>query len=189
MFADNSDKNIISYIKQGLNDKAIELLYNKVFAKVKSYLLKNGCTIEDSKDLFHDAILSLVTYVKTKEGEEIKNAESFIMQVVKNLWINKLKSKQYTTTRELINQDIAETDNSEETQFKTLTLIKLMDSLGEKCKEILLFFNYENFKMEEIAKLMDLKNADAAKAQHYRCKQKLMLLINSNKELKNTLLT
>ena len=51
-----------------------------------------------------------------------------------------------------------------------------LDKLSEKCKIILLYFA-KGYNMEEIAEMAELKNAESATSQKYKCFKKLEQLI------------
>ena len=181
---------LINAIRDGKDDKSIGLLYKNVFPKVKNYLARNGSTTEETKDLFHDAVLILVRYIKEDKFDETKEPEGFIMAIIKNLWLNKLNSKHYSSTKNIEGYDMADQSNI----FSDLILKerseavhKAMDILGLRCKEILIYFNFNEMSMDLIVAKMQLPNTDAAKSLHYRCKQKLVELISKDPNLSNLL--
>lgn len=165
-------------------------MYKEIYPKVERYILSNSGTREDSKDIFQEAILAFYKYVIEDRCDRIYDVQGFIIGIGKNLWINRARklSKEVDVTA------LSELEERSPGPLIGLILSEkwrayqaLFENIGEKCRQLLSFSVNENLSMREIAEKMGLPNENAAKAQNYRCKQKLMELIGENKELTDLL--
>jgi DNA-directed RNA polymerase specialized sigma24 family protein len=52
-------------------------------------------------------------------------------------------------------------------------VMQMMDTLGEKCRDILHLFYFESLDMASIAKQLNYNNADTVKAKKHQCFKQL----------------
>lgn len=177
-------------ILQGKDDQVLDYLYKNVLPKVKSYIINNSGNKQEADDIFQDAVISLYKKIKTNELLEVENVEGYLYLICKNLWINRTSKLNKNTQLDALNE-------FEETSGDALYTIiedekrnafeKLFEKVGERCKELLVNVIYNQMSMDEIAEKLNFVNANAAKTHHYRCKQKLVELIENDSILKSTL--
>jgi DNA-directed RNA polymerase specialized sigma24 family protein len=72
-------------------------------------------------------------------------------------------------------------------ELKILSIEKKLNEIGEQCKELLQLFYVKAWSMEDIAKKIGLRNDKVAKAQKYRCIQKLKDKVQVDFEILNPL--
>lgn len=182
---------IIHAIHKGEDRKLLDFLYKKIYPKVRRYVTGNSGNEPDSEDVFQEAILVLYKQVADDKYNNILDFEGFLMGVSKNIWINKARKMSRFEDREFNDELVGK-----ETFDPLIKLImeekwtafdKLFNQLGEKCRELLTYSVYEKLSMEEIAVKMNFTNANTAKTNNYRCKQKLTELVMENQELANLL--
>jgi len=177
-------------ILRGEDNQVLEYLYESVLPKIRTYLTNNSGNKEEADDIFQDVVINVYRKIKTKEIADIENVEGYIYLACKNLWINRTsklnKSNSLDTVNEFENFESdalhSMIDNEKKTAFKSL-----LEQVGERCKDLLFNVIYHQLTMEEIAEKMSFANANAAKAHHYRCKQKLVELLENDSVLKSTL--
>lgn len=176
-------------ILAGEDDQVLKRLYVDVFPKTRSYILKHNGTKEEAEDLFQDCVLIIYTKSSEQTLGEVDNIGGFMMQIVKNLWINRVKRKarqQYMESLPELSEEMGLIEMLENEE--KATLIKwMLDQIGEKCKDLLLLSVFQKFTMEEIAQKLGYTSANAAKTNNYRCKEKLIQLIEKNPGLKTSL--
>lgn len=133
---------------------------------------------DDIADAYQDAII--LTWKNVKRGKltpQTLNCEllTYLIGVGKN--IISVLNRHYS--RELIQEDqvwgqISDNIPSDEIDIEKELLIKnTVENMNEPCKSILTKFYWEEMSFEEIALDMNYANADTAKAQKYRCMQKI----------------
>ena len=185
-----STQEIIHKVKTAQDKEILNWLYNAIYPKVRRYVLGNNGSVDDSKDVFQEAVLVLYKQVIDDKYDLIKDTEGYIITLSRNIWINTCKKTNRQVSIELADNPAQIEDNA------LITLImnekwdafqKLFDMIGERCKQLLFYSTYEKKSMEEIALKMNFTNANAAKTTNYRCKQKLIELVASNKDLANSL--
>ena len=144
--------------------------------------MSNSGTSDDAIDIFQDAIVILCKQIKLGRYNTKYDIAGFLYSVSRNLWINKAKKD---------NRQIELPENYEEkeaydftddiiTNQKAKILQKVIRELGKKCFELLQLALYQNLSGEEICKKMGFATVNAVKTQKYKCKQKLMKMIETN---------
>lgn len=188
---EHSDETIVQAILKGNDSNVLSFLYQSVLPKVRNHILRNKGTIEEANDIFQDAVLILYNRVLEGKFENTPNVRGFIIHASKNLWINRVKRLNKFDSHEINNEDFVEDKTVIDdiiTSEQATAIRTLFNMVGEKCKQLLTYSIYLNMSMEEIASKLELPNANAAKTQNYRCKQKLADLVEKHKDLKANLL-
>jgi RNA polymerase sigma factor (sigma-70 family) len=161
--------------------KFLEKTYRHNYKMVRSYVLKNNGNEDDARDIFQEAMM--ITWLNLKEGKfVVKNEfslQSYIYQVAKHKWLDKLKSKRFKTTRRFGEEEAMgvglENIDYIETERKLSYLNKLYNTLDQKCKDILNRFYFDGNKLEEIASALNY-DIGSIRTIKYRCMQKLKKL-------------
>lgn len=154
-------------------------MYKTLLPKVGSFIMKNGGSADDVKDIFQECLMKLV--VKFKEGtfNTIKELDSYLMVACMNAWKTEASKKGKNIHVEL-NENSGKwleeksADNQLLKAQKTKLANSILDKIGEKCKELLLYYHFDQISMREIAFKMGFANEQVAKATNYKCKQKLL---------------
>lgn len=178
----NKNLEIIEAIKYGRNTNVLNYLYKNSLPQIIKFICKNNGDVDEAKDIFQDAVVSLFTTVKLDKFEDGKDINGFLYTVSRNLWINRVKkrNKQFDISQvELSNFDESNLSNII-TKEKEQLIDAFMLKVGEKCRQILKYVIYDNLSMKEIAVLMDFAGETVAKSSHYRCKQKMMELVEND---------
>ena len=188
------EKEIPSLIKQGKENEAINVLYKKVFPKVKSYILKQNGRSEDAYDMFQDAILYFYKQILEGSFNEKYTVFGYVFRLSINRWINKIKRDQKIQIREevpeALEMDLDRKFYEMEEGMKQGKILELIfEGVGDKCREILTYALCYDLMIEDIMARMGLVSEGAAKMQVKRCKEKLYKSIEENpmliKQLKN----
>jgi RNA polymerase sigma factor (sigma-70 family) len=170
---------ILERIAKG-ESKAFREIYVDYFGMVRYLIINNSGTEDEAKDIFQEVMVLL--YEKVNEGnfELSSSLKTWIYAVCRNKWLKQLgkKKKNYRFTD--FEQFDAVDEAVEENNSMHETLRNSMSRLGVGCRKILLLFYYFKKSMEEIATELNYTNADNAKAQKYKCIQKLKALYATN---------
>ncbi len=167
-----SDEEIVRELKKG-NTAVLKYCYKKSLGQVEGMVMKNGGSREDAKDLFHDALIVLNSKCRNQSFSLSSSIGTYLYAVCKYSWLNEIQKKQRSD--EMIKNTF---QGIEELSYKTAndlteTMMRAIDLLGEKCKEILLDYYYGRFSYEEIAENLDYASGQVVRQQKYRCIQKL----------------
>lgn len=185
----NINKRLIDGITHGKDQEVLDLLYEKLLPVLKDYILKNGGTRDDVKDLFQDMLL--ITYRKVKIEGFIPKGDllGYMFTIAKNSW---KKVAPVTQKNNSLDESSKEISSSETGALNTLILkekskaaMDMLNNLGEQCSELLKLRIYENLDLEEIASKMGFSNTNVVKSTIYRCKSKLKNKIEKNKGFQN----
>jgi len=188
--ANLTEKQLIEAIRSGADSKVFVYLYEKVFPKVKAFVLKNGGDLDESKDIFQDALLVFCSKVKSDKYEHATEIDGFIYAVSRNLWINRFKikiRKSHLTLDDIHAQGDDDVEKVMILREKQKSLNELVGQLGDVCKELLVNVVYHKLSMKEICDKMGFANENVAKTKNYKCKQRLIQLINGKNELTDLL--
>ncbi len=181
---------IYTAILNGEEDKALDYLYEYINPKVVQFVCANSGTTEEAHDIFQDAVLIFCKEVKIKRFKPEHGVGAFIYTVCRNLWINKAKRKyrqveSFSIENKLESSSNIERDYISEERGKILQT--LLDQIGERCKELLVYSIYHNLSMKQIAEKMGFASENAAKTRNYKCKQKLIKIVQENPQLRDAL--
>lgn len=172
---------IILKIRSG-DSSTLNLLYEKYFNSIAKYILQNSGTIEDTKDIFQDAIM--VLYNKSKDDSFVltSSIHTYLFSICKNLWLKKIRNKSIKSSDLLDNLELTD-ENTFEYELNWRNKEKLyrhkFSILGEECQKLLSLF-LQGMSMDKISSTLRLSSAAYAKKKKYKCKLKLIELIKSD---------
>jgi RNA polymerase sigma factor (sigma-70 family) len=160
----------------------LEYLYSDIFPKVKAYVCSHSGNEDDALDIFQDAMIALCKQIKTGKYDIRYEIAGFLFSVSRNLWINKIKRNNRSILMPDIIESTEEYDFSDDiiTVEKEKVLKELISKLGEKCFQLLQFSIYKDYSGAEICNIMGFTSVDAVKTQKYKCKKKLLDLLEFN---------
>jgi len=186
-----TDAEIIESIKKGESDNVLKFLYKSVQPKVRSWVLQNNGDTDEAQDIFQDAVIAFYKYVTENKFKDGNSVAGFIYTISKNLWVNRVKQK----NRFEGNVEVHANVHAEEMEIQTrdtssdreAKINEILSQLGDRCKELLTYSIFYKMSMEDISIKMGFNNADTAKTKNYKCKQRLIKLMNENAHLKKSL--
>lgn len=166
-----------------LNNEEVILkeFYIAEYPKTKNYILKNGGTIENAKDIFQEAFFACWKKLSTgkSNARNLAEIEAYLFTAAKNKWIDQLRvrgKKKIVSIDEkvhLLHVDetslVTEVHEDEERLKVTLAAF---ENLGQACKDILTKFYFHKISLKAIAESFNIEEA-SAKNKKYRCIQKL----------------
>lgn len=174
-----NDSEIVSAIKSGglHRNNAITYIYEnqKTFSRVKHFISSWKGNSQDAEDIWIESILVLDRKIRNDEYAG-GNIYGFVFGISKGLWRNKLKkSNKMDLVEEPSLIDSVDEDDPEQlfqTNERIAVLNKMLEELGEECQKILKLWQL-NYKMKEIATLVNLSSDNMAKKKKHQCLQKL----------------
>lgn len=153
-----------------------EARYDQFFVQVARLVSKRGGTLEDAKDLFHDALILYYEKLTQPNFELQSSEEAYVMGIVKNLWSQKIKV-------DFKSQSIADTTNiiiDETNVVDEHRLYKLVLSAGKKCLDLLSQFYMQQTALKDIATTLGFSSEHSASVQKYKCLEKIRETIKQN---------
>ena len=177
----NTDAQFIEAIKAN-DEKALKTLYVNNFQKIETLILKNNGTIEQAKDIYQEAFITVWKNVKENKFSPEKNnaINGYLYTIAKNKWMDYLRSPAYKKqvsyhtikdTAPVASE--AESDSVTIDQDKKLSMaMEAFEGLGDACKTLLTKFYFEKKSMKEIAHELQM-DAASTRNKKYRCMQTL----------------
>lgn len=172
-----------SDVKQ--EDVAIRELYRQFYGLIESLVIKNSGHKENAKTVFHDGLISMIQQIQKKDFELTSTLKTYLYSICRNKWLSELRKLrnnkevqliteyEWIPTGEQIDQKI-ELDEGQE------VLVKMLQQLGEDCKNLIKLYYYLKLKMAQIAQQLNIPNEAAAKNRKARCLKKLRTLVLDN---------
>ncbi|MEL6560780.1 MAG: sigma-70 family RNA polymerase sigma factor [Bacteroidota bacterium] len=187
------DQELLLLLKSGVGkkrNKALELIYDRVFPLFSNYVIKNNGSNEIAMDLFQDGVVIFFEKVKSDRFEGNSTISTYLFGICKNLWFQYLKSQmrlsKISPMYDEIIEDLSEEDK--ENAFFGRVLEQLMEKLDANCRQIIRLYYFEEKSIREIKKIYKLGSDQAAKTKKYRCMLKLISLFKKYDVTKEKLL-
>ena len=178
-FSNSLDREFIQRIKA--NDRTVlGELFMKYQRMISVYVLKNGGDKNDAEDIIQETIIVLWQKVNSDSLQLTVKLGTYLLAIAKNKWMAELRKR-----RKISPQDISENiSNGNPSSLDNLVneekieyVRKALEMLQPICKKLLLLYYFEEKNMKEIAKILNLANADVAKSKKYQCKKELERLV------------
>ncbi|MCU0456385.1 MAG: RNA polymerase sigma factor [Bacteroidales bacterium] len=139
-------------------------LYRKHYRELKRFCNQLNNTAEQSEDLVQDTFLKL--YLEISKNVKITHPRAWLYKVVLNSWKTRLagEKREKQALESAGNNEIMAFDlqnkllNSEKQEI----IIKILDTLPDNVREILMLYN-NGFMYAEIAQIMDINPASVGK--------------------------
>lgn len=153
-------------------EKDIGELYELAFPHVAAFVRKMGGSLDDAKDIFHDALV--IFYEQTKDKDfTVKNApEAYLLGIAKHLWIRKFKRDRKRVSLDDTELSITIPDD----HFPDVSskhLLSFLEQAGKKCLDLLRAFYYEKLSVGKIAANLGYASEHSASVQKYKCLEKV----------------
>jgi DNA-directed RNA polymerase specialized sigma24 family protein len=163
---------IPSYTVQEKEVQLVEL-YQSVFPPLCKYISRKGGSLEEAKDVFHDALI--IYYEKTLLDFSVNDEKAYVFGISKYLWNKKSKENQRSAT--LDSSALAIPSESEDKISARLVLF--LKQTGSKCMDLLQAFYYENQNAEKIAERFGYSGVRSATVQKFKCLEKVRDMVKS----------
>jgi RNA polymerase sigma factor (sigma-70 family) len=154
--------------------------------------MNNSGSRQDAEDVFQEMLVAFIDLVQKNKFRGESTVKTFLYSLNRHTWLNELKRRGRALAREEKyekGKEQAEPDTGyliADREAKS-AVIKLVGSLGETCKKILLLFYYENRSMREILETMHYENEQVVRNKKYKCLKRLEQMLNEKPHLKETL--
>jgi DNA-directed RNA polymerase specialized sigma24 family protein len=171
LFPAHIDMMVDEMLTEPAQDLKIDLseVYETTFPAVASFVAKMGGTPDDAKDIFHDALI--IFFEKEIRTE---NPSAYIVGIAKHLWLRK-----YNVDKNNVSLEGVIGIEEEEPSPIVARLLRLIESAGKSCLELLQAFYYEKRSAESIASELNYSNAHSATVQKHKCLQKVRSFVKT----------
>ncbi|WP_158861519.1 RNA polymerase sigma factor [Lunatibacter salilacus] len=172
----------------GLNvdlQKPIRYLYACHYNGVERYILRNSGSTFDAEDIFQETLMVTIKAIQGSRFRADSSLKSYVFAIAKNLWISELRRRKSASKRAEIYTDeqdmqIKPTTNELIRNEDFKLVLGLFESLGGKCKRILLLFYYQDMSMKEIMEAENYTSEQVVRNKKYKCLKTLIDQIKSD---------
>lgn len=144
-------------------------VYREAFPDAAQLIKRLGGTVEEAKDVFHDALL---IYLERKASGELRiqtSVKAYILGISKILWLHS-REQYFLPLPEEVESFIQE-EKQESVEEKNITDYLMM--AGQKCLQLLKAFYFDEITLTEIANQFGFGGVRSATVQKYKCLQKI----------------
>ena len=179
----NETKNIIDKLKQG-DSNTLQKIYIENREIFLNYCKKHNIGLEDSSDIYQDAILVLRENAINNKIDGLKSSIStYLFAIGKFKMFHKFREKSklnITDDIQIVEKNFDFDVNLYEDKLtnKQRLLQKGFKKLGKRCQKILKLFYFEGYTLDEIKDILEYSDKKVLKSQKSRCIKQLKEIIN-----------
>ncbi len=173
------------YLLQSLisgNDKGIKEIYNRLYPKIKAYIITHDGSEDDAKDVMQKALLQLSARAQDKNFKITSSFDGYFVTICKNLWRRASKLSKLRVTNDgvldLVHEEREIALAAYEQEKWELFQEKLLE-ISENCRKVLGFF-FNKVSYVDIANKLGYATENTVRQRIFKCKSKLKAAIHSD---------
>lgn len=182
-----TDKQILNGLRDQ-NGIIISHLYGYYYNSIRHFIINNGGSDADTKDIFQEALIVLYRKTKTEDFSLSCSVHTYLFGISKILWYKELEKRNRTINDSCDVDEIKEIDHTIEELIVKNERLKLFREVFEKmnsnCKKILSMF-MRGYSTSAVTENLGYASDQVTKNKRLRCKKSLAELIKSNSRYKN----
>lgn len=159
------------------NTPQLTRLYLGAFPAVARYVGHRGGSLDEAKDVFHDAVV--IWYERSvTERDTPRDDKAYLIGIAKHLWLKSYREhNRYIPLDEA--GDAAHISVNEEQQPISNKLMHYLEGTGQKCMDLLKGFYYDKLPMADIARAFGFSGERSATVQKFKCLEKVRETVKS----------
>ncbi len=165
----------------------LKVHYERLFPLVARFVAKRGGTLDEAKDVFHDALLVYYEHVRHRKLELQQNESAYIYGVARHLWTKRYWENQRHASLDQLMDAFEDKEEShgdwmgfepeKATGAVTDRIARVLQAAGQKCMQLLTAFYYERLDMQELAQRFGFSGTRSATVQKFKCLQKVKQVV------------
>ncbi len=171
----NENETLLSLFGDG-DPLVMKQVYKDSFRQVAAMVLRNSGSMDDAKDIFQEAMVSLFQNVRDGKYQPSASISTYIYAIARYRWINQLKGKSRLAISPLTDEEnVEETDDlseSLEQSRKVVVLTEALKMLTERERKLIELIG-NGSSMKEISKEMEFESEGYARLYRLRVFEKL----------------
>jgi DNA-directed RNA polymerase specialized sigma24 family protein len=144
-------------------------VYRNAFPATAQLVKRMGGTVEQAKDVFHDALLIYLERKATGALNVHTSVKAYLLGITKILWLHS-RSRYFAALPDEVESFIAEEQGTGREEKNMLDYLVLA---GERCMQMLKAFYYDGHSLQDIASHFGFSGIRSATVQKYKCLQKI----------------
>lgn len=168
-------------------ERAMHFLYRSYFPLYHQGRFKYKLSADEGFDAYSDAHLALRRFILQGRYRADSSLKTFFYRIFFNKCIDIVRSRSSKKMKEGEMPEGPDPVHPAPDPVRALIqaeriqgLLKLMEELGSKCKDILLLSSYYGYAPDEIADKLGFKNAHTVSSKKFKCLQRLRKLIRQD---------
>lgn len=168
---------LITALRQ-VDGNAIRTVANKITPDVRAVIRKCNLPLEDLPEVVHDSIMVLISAIQEgKYEEQGYHPAAYAFGVARKLIANRARAKK-AANLELDKVQLVSDFDTEvylENKERRIIVEKLLQRLGDTCRELIRFKFFDHLKDKEIVErgLLNFSSTDSVKSKRSQCMKKL----------------
>lgn len=167
MIAEKTDTHVLQ-----LQGNFFENLYEDVFPAVATFVRHRNGSLQDAKDIFHDALIILYEKMKDQTLPAHVSCDRYLIGIAKHVWIRKFNSGRSSVPLDETEASITIPDD-----YFPLPddqkLLKFLEQTGKRCLEMLRSIYYDKLPIDKVAEQFGYRSAHSASVQKFKCLEKM----------------
>lgn len=154
---------------------------SKIFESCAEYCIrglmkKTNVTKEDAEDIFIESVMNFREKLIDNKLSYLTSIKAYIFRTCYNMYLAKIETEKRWQRKISDIERYYYSSNKGSFDEERMNATKhAWSQLSEKCKDIISYFYIDKLSMTEIAELLNLGNADVAKASKSRCYKKFVI--------------
>lgn len=188
-----TDDELVKLIQEGdTSGEIIRFLYRQYFEVLSVYVQTNSGALQDAEDVFQEVVVAFISLVQNRKFRGESSVKTFLYALNRNIWLNELKRRDRAGARNARYVKEGATEAPDAGQYiadreARAQLMKVVEELGDSCRQVLLLFYYENLSMKEILSHTRFENEQVVRNKKYKCLKQLEQLIKARPGLAQSL--
>ena len=167
------------------DNRILTIIYKEIFPVVRYYVMSNGGSQDDAKDVFQESIIVAFRQISNNSFKLKTGFEAYLYGVSRLVWLKMLRNRSIHDRNivkiEEPGVDYHPTETIIEEDLEMRLFRKYFLKLGEECQKVLQMIS-EGISYEEIAREMGYKSEKIVRNKKYKCKEALIKMIRADKE-------
>lgn len=193
-----SDKKLLADLRSSdleLNNRAFRFFYDRYYSfaeKITRAVFNN--TVE-APDIFQESLIAVYENVRNQSFRGESSFKTYLYSIIRNkVYLRKLKKTIIQKTEKKYwrltadNFDITNEIDTNHIEIKEYIAHSFLEKLSQRCRDILRLYYFEKMSMQNISTTLNFSNVESARAQKYRCMQKLTSYIEKTPATKNSII-
>jgi len=155
-----------------VREKFFGRLYEEIFPIVATFVSHRNGTLQDAKDVFHDALIILYEKMVSNKLPNGVSADLYLVGIAKHVWIRKFNRNKLSVS--LSDTEAAITLPADFfTDTNDRKILSLIETTGKRCLDMLKSLYYDKLSLADVAKNLGYGSTHSASVQKFKCLEKM----------------
>lgn len=170
------DQRYIEALHRG-ESKLISEIYSKYSREILVWVLRNNGDADDASDLFQDGLMAIYDRYCGRDFQLSVSFGALLMAICRRKWFDRISQKKRevnvrNSEAERYEEETPEWEAAEEAileQRRQECLSRVFELLSDQCRKLLSLITAGDTPVEDIARQLEMANANAVYQSKHRC--------------------